>query len=182
MTSQHFIKTEAVILKRTNYGDGDRIITFFSPSLGKFASVAKGSRKLASRKRSFLEPGNHLSIQLRTSKGLPYLDQLVLLNEFSSTKKELPQMKQLFQVLEILDRLTVEGEEYSKVFQQLLQVLEKINSHLSTKEIKSDLWSMLNELGYAEEGEISGSITKLISEITDRPLKSFTFLTVYNIK
>ena len=91
-------------------------------------------------------------------------------------------MKQLFQVLEILDRLTVEGEEYSKVFQQLLQVLEKINNHLSTKEIKSDLWSMLNELGYAEEGEISGSITKLISEITDRPLKSFTFLTVYNIK
>src|SRR5437868_3026538 len=43
---QRVYKTEAIIIKRVKLGEADRIITFYTPHLGKLQGVAKGVRWL----------------------------------------------------------------------------------------------------------------------------------------
>ena len=42
------IKTKAIVLRRTNYGEADRIIQFITP-IGKISAIAKGARREKSR-------------------------------------------------------------------------------------------------------------------------------------
>ncbi len=48
------IRTKAIILRRTNYGEADRIINFLTP-VGKISAIAKGVRKEKSRLSGGLE-------------------------------------------------------------------------------------------------------------------------------
>ena len=43
-------RVQAIILKRTDVGEADRLLTLYSPDRGKLRAVAKGVRKLHSRK------------------------------------------------------------------------------------------------------------------------------------
>ena len=53
---QRVYKTEAIIIKRVKLGEADRIITFYTPHLGKLQGVAKGVRKITSKLGGHLEP------------------------------------------------------------------------------------------------------------------------------
>jgi len=47
--------TEAIILRRTNYGEADRILNFLTPNLGKVSAIAKGVRRPKSKLAGGLE-------------------------------------------------------------------------------------------------------------------------------
>ena len=42
MRQQHSYATEAIVLKRSDLGEADRIVTLFTPYKGKFHAIAKG--------------------------------------------------------------------------------------------------------------------------------------------
>ena len=42
------LKTEAIVLKRVNYNEGDRIVTFLTPN-GRLSAIAKGARREKSK-------------------------------------------------------------------------------------------------------------------------------------
>src|SRR5262245_10220789 len=46
---------EAVVLRRTDYGEADRILTLFTPSYGKVRAIAKGARRTISQLAGHLE-------------------------------------------------------------------------------------------------------------------------------
>ena len=50
------ITTEAIVLKRRNSGEVDRLVTLITQDKGKLQCIAKGVRKMTSSKRAFLEP------------------------------------------------------------------------------------------------------------------------------
>jgi len=52
---QKTYSSEGIILSRKNYGEADRILTVFSKNYGKVTLLAKGIRKLISKKRGHLE-------------------------------------------------------------------------------------------------------------------------------
>jgi DNA repair protein RecO (recombination protein O) len=47
--------SECIILRRTNYGEADRIISFLTPERGKLSAIAKGVRKPRSKLAGGLE-------------------------------------------------------------------------------------------------------------------------------
>src|SRR5574342_296952 len=47
---EHLYRTEAVVLRRSDLGEADRILTLFARGYGKIRAVAKGVRKPASKK------------------------------------------------------------------------------------------------------------------------------------
>jgi DNA repair protein RecO len=49
------VTTEAIILRRTNYGEADRIINFLTPNHGVVSAIAKGVRKSKSKLAGGLE-------------------------------------------------------------------------------------------------------------------------------
>lgn len=48
-------QTEAIILRRTNYGEADRILNLLTPDRGKVSAIAKGVRKAKSKLAGGLE-------------------------------------------------------------------------------------------------------------------------------
>jgi len=45
-------KTDAVILRTRDYREADRLVTLFTRDRGKVQAIARGTRKLKSRKRA----------------------------------------------------------------------------------------------------------------------------------
>ena len=59
MRQQHSYPIEAIILKRTDLGEADRVLTLFTPNKGKFHAIAKGIRRPISKKAGHLELLSH---------------------------------------------------------------------------------------------------------------------------
>lgn len=62
------IKTEAVVLRSIRYGEADRILHLYSPTLGRFGAIAKGARKPKSRFGGRLEPFFRLDLVLHQGR------------------------------------------------------------------------------------------------------------------
>lgn len=170
--------TLAIVLNRRNFGEADRIITLLTAQQGKLSVIAKGSRKLSSTKRAFLEPGNLIRCQLISTKGMPILAQAQVEAEYALAKQSLPRLRQLSQVLEIVDRMFVEGEEDHLLFKEIISILELLNQvNSQAGQIKHKLAYILSELGYHTLGE-SKSLLQLVEEASDKPMRSWQYLAV----
>lgn len=180
MAFNRSVSTTAIVLKRINIGESDRIVTLLTENQGKLTCVAKGVRKMSSTNRANIEPGNLITAYLVTTKSMPLLTQTRLINDFSYTKTTLNKMRQLTQVLEMIDRLFVENIEDAELFGEVSQILRDLNAPLNRHvQLKERLHSLVTSLGYQSLAD-SGHATLLeyIAEITDRPMRSWDFLQV----
>jgi DNA repair protein RecO (recombination protein O) len=176
----HSFKTEALVLKRFNTGETDRIVTLLSKDRGKIVCVAKGVRKLKSSNRAILEPGNLAEIFLIKTKSLPILTQSKLIQEANLAKQTLTGMCQLSQILEIFDRLFVEDfidEETSLLAFAIYQ--ELLSENKKNIKIKLLLEKLIKALGYQDPKETAHrNILDYVAEITEKKMKSFDYLNV----
>lgn len=176
----HSFKTEAIILKRVNTGETDRIVTLLSKDRGKIVCVAKGVRKLKSSNRAILEPGNLAKVFLIETKSMPLLTQSKLLNEAAHIRQTLAGISQLSQILEIFDRLFVEDfidAETSLLAFSIHQ--ELLSPNKKNARIKELLRELIKALGYQDLKETAhANILDYVSEITEKKMKSFDFLKI----
>jgi len=70
-------KTEGIVLKRRNFGEADRILTVFTKDRGKISVLAKGVRRITSRRAGNVELLNRVSIFLHQTRGMPILTEAV---------------------------------------------------------------------------------------------------------
>ncbi len=180
MASRRTRTTPAIVLKRYNTGETDRIVTLLTEDEGKVAAVAKGVRKLNSSKRAFLEPGNQVKAYLIETKGLPLLTQADLICDYELAKTDLTRIRQLSQVLETIDRLFTMGEEDIHLYPEVIRILELLAREAPPhKQIQAHLDRILRQLGYAAlEDSGHDSLLEYVSHITERPMRSWEFLEV----
>jgi DNA repair protein RecO (recombination protein O) len=62
-------QTEGIVLKRVNFGEADRIITFLTPENGKVAVIAKGVRKAKSKLAGGIELFSICDLSIIEGKG-----------------------------------------------------------------------------------------------------------------
>ncbi|OGO39027.1 MAG: DNA repair protein RecO, partial [Chloroflexi bacterium RBG_16_56_8] len=68
-------RVEAVVLRHNDYGEADRFLTLYTRQQGKLRALAKGARKVTSRKAGHLEPFTHVALQLAKGRDLPIITQ-----------------------------------------------------------------------------------------------------------
>ncbi|MBD3279741.1 MAG: DNA repair protein RecO [Candidatus Pacebacteria bacterium] len=170
----------AIVLKRTNTGETDRVVTLLTQEQGKVICVAKGVRKLKSSKRAFLEPGNYIKAYLIKTKSLPLLTQAQLIQDFAQSKSSLIRIRKLSQVLEILEKLFVNETIPANLYQELLKLLTHLNqAQVSNRLIKNKLAELIAALGFVHPQQTKHqSILDYVAEISERPVRSFEYLTV----
>ncbi len=169
----------ALILKRSNSGEADRIVTMLTPDFGKITAVAKGCRKMGSSQRSHLEPGNVIDAYLIHTKSLPLLTQSRLVNNFSSIKTHLQGMKKLFQILEIIDTLFVE-EASEEEYHYMIEMIGELDKRPEAYNIIQErLNQMLMRMGYQDSRETTyKNVIEYVSSVAEKPMQSYNFLTV----
>ncbi len=171
---------KALVIRRTNVGETDRIVSLLSQEKGKFSCVAKGVRKVTSSNRAYLEPGSLLTVHCIVTKSLPILTQTKLIDDTSKMHGNLAAFRALSQILEIIDALFVEEEIDSEVFMQALKLRNQIvYNQVSSKLIRQQLSKLITALGF-QDPSLSPyeTITEYIQSLIGKPLKSYDFLKV----
>jgi DNA repair protein RecO (recombination protein O) len=83
-TSQ--LSTSAVLIRRTDYGDYDLILTLFSLAQGKMSVIAKSAKKSTRRFAGVLELFSELDAVVTSGRGLPVLQEASLKNPFAQIR------------------------------------------------------------------------------------------------
>lgn len=156
-----YLRTEAVVLSRRNYGEADRIVTFFTRDFGKIVALAKGVRRPRSKKAGHLELGNWCKIFVARGKNLDLLTEIELkhafgINEFSENKAN-----RIYHLLEIIKNLTPEGQKSQSSFILLIHFLKQINSGEDFNLVSTTFKiKLLNNLGFFSSRQFKDSKAK----------------------
>ena len=121
-------RAEAVVLRHSNWGEADRLLTLYTREQGKLRAVAKGVRKIRSHKAGHLEPFTHITLQLARSRDLPIVTQVETIDPYLPLREDLTRTGYAAYVLELLDRFTYEEEGGSpKLFSLLTETLGRLS-------------------------------------------------------
>lgn len=128
MRQQRSYSSEAIILKHTDLGEADRILTLFTPHKGKFHAVAKGSRRPGSRKAGHLELLCHSQLQLAQGRNLDIVTQAQELENFQRLRGDLWHMTCGFYLAELVDRFIEDATKHLDVYHLLIEALRSLDA------------------------------------------------------
>ena len=149
MTIPKVYKTEAIVLRRSDLGEADRILTLYTPYLGKLRAVAKGVRKTTSKLGGHVELLTHCSLMLARGQNLDIVTQGQAIESFSPLRRDLWRLSCALYLAELVDAFSAEGAENYQAFSLLLEAL-----HSLCQQVKADVLlryfelHLLHYLGY----------------------------------
>lgn len=120
------LKVEAVVLRHSDWGEADRLLGLYTRENGKLRAVAKGVRKLRSRKAGHLEPFTRVKLLLARGRDLWIVTQAETVDAYLPLKDDLEKIGQASYVLELLDRFTYEEGSNRLIFQLLTETLNRL--------------------------------------------------------
>jgi DNA repair protein RecO (recombination protein O) len=120
-------RLEAVVLRHQDWGEADRLLWLFTREQGKLRAVAKGVRKMRSRKAGHLEPFTRVSLLLAEGRDLLIITQAEAQETYQPLREDLVRMGYAAYVVELLDRFTYEEGENSALFRLLVETLERLS-------------------------------------------------------
>ena len=74
--------SNAVVLSAKSYSEADKIITVFSKDFGKLTLMAKGVKRLKSRKRGSLEVFSNIKFFAHKGRGMPVVTEVEIIDNF----------------------------------------------------------------------------------------------------
>jgi len=119
--------TEVIVLKHTDLGEADRILTLLTPYKGKIRAIAKGSRRPISKKAGHLELLCHSQLQIAVGRNLDIVTQAQATENFFHLRNELWHMTCGFYLVELVDRFIEDDTEHQDVYNLLLGSLRVLD-------------------------------------------------------
>lgn len=167
-------KTFGIVLKQKNFGEADRLLTLFTKHYGKISLLAKGVRKLTSRKRGHLELFSQAKIACAKGKNLDLILEAETINNFSHLRQNLNRVRIAYLLSELVNELTAENQEHEDIYQLLLNALAQLNSAAASKNLITDFEKdLLQILGFGLPDKTDqASLEVYISSLTEKPLNS----------
>ena len=120
-------KTEAIVLRHDPLGDADKILTVYTPYLGKLRAVAKGVRKPRSKLAGHVEPLTRSAMLIARGQNLDVLTQSQTIDSFVSLREDLVLTSQAIYAAELLDLFTVQEDANPDLYQTILSVLKTLS-------------------------------------------------------
>lgn len=144
-------KTQGIIIKRTNLGEADRILTILTNDYGKIKVIAKGVRKIKSRLAGNLELFCLSDLLIAKGRNLDIVCGAEIQKCFLRLRGNLSATNHAYYFGELVEKLMEENEPHPEIFNLLDAVLENLNSIQSKLLIPYFEFNILTELGYHPE-------------------------------
>ncbi|MFC2030686.1 DNA repair protein RecO [Chloroflexota bacterium] len=112
-------RTEAIVLRRTDFGEADRLLTAYTPRRGKLKLIAKGARKPSSRKSGHVELFSRGQYMVAVGRELDIVTQAETLDPFLPLREDLLRTTYAYYVAELADAFTAERDENRLLFDLL---------------------------------------------------------------
>ncbi len=133
-TGKH--RLQAVVLNRTQYGEADLIVSFFTREFGKIRGMAKHGRKSQKRFGNILSGPALVELSFTNTSGrdLVRLEEGDLLRSFDGLSADVSRLAMASHALELIDAFCAPLDPSPEVLDLLLWALERMDSGLRPEE------------------------------------------------
>lgn len=121
-------RVESVVLRHSNYGEADRVLVLYTREMGKLRAIAKGARKIRSRKAGHLEPFTRVILQLAQGRDMPIVTQAETVDTYLPIREDLVKTGYAAYLVEMIDRFFYEEGENRDVYKLLTETLERLSN------------------------------------------------------
>ncbi len=135
MASRNFV-VQGVVIGRTDFGESDKIIDLMTEDQGKIRGLAKGVRKIKSRRLGSLELSNLIKALFYRGKTFDIITEVENLDFDLDFRRDETKLGTMMYVCELTSHLVPEGEENNQVYHRLLR---------ARKDIKNGQWGKIVE-------------------------------------
>jgi len=149
MAAPRVYRAEAVVLKASDLGEADRLLTLFTREHGKVRAAGKGVRRPSSRMGGHLDLLTHANLMLARARSLDIVTQVETRDAYLGLRDDLWRAGLACSVAELVDRLTEEGHEDRATFDALIEALGRVatdpDPELAVRLFEA---ALLDRLGY----------------------------------
>ena len=150
---QRAFRTDAIILRRRNFGEADRLLTVLTPHYGRLDLIAKGARKPASAKTGHVELFTRSEMLVHRGRDLGLALQAELRKAWEPLHEDLQRGAWASHIAELLERFTNPGDDELQSLFELLdatftRLCEESDARLVTRHFELQL---LDEAGFRPE-------------------------------
>ncbi len=146
---QRQTKLDGIVIRRANIGEADRIVTFLTPQ-GKVAAVARGVRKMTSKKAGSLELFHVVHLVLSQTGHLPLIQEVTVIETFPNLRENLEAASFAFWGGELVDHLVEEGAG-GTLYSEFLTYLARVNAGAEPLDVRAFELAVLVDLGWRPE-------------------------------
>ena len=126
MSTERLYRTQGIVMRRRNQGEADRVLTLCTP-LGKIEVIAKGTRKLRSRKAGHVELFSRSRFVIsRVANSWDIVSQAEMDEPHSLLRDDLLRGTYARYAVELLDRFFTQGEGGQALFELLDRTLARL--------------------------------------------------------
>jgi DNA repair protein RecO (recombination protein O) len=119
-------KTEAVILRQRRFGDADRFLTIYTPTIGKIEVKARGVRKTTSRMSGHLQPLTRCMLSLAQGHVSDVVTGCETLESFQPLRDDLERLSRALYICELVDRMVPERVHSYPTYRLLVETLRRL--------------------------------------------------------
>ena len=128
MRAPHSYSIEAIVLKRTDLGEADRILTLFTPGKGKIRAIAKGTRRPISKLAGHLDLLCRSQLQVAMGRNLDIVTQAEGRENFLHLRSDLWHMTCGFYLAELVDRFVEDQTQHYDIYVLLLDTMRYLDA------------------------------------------------------
>jgi DNA repair protein RecO (recombination protein O) len=150
-SSARLYKTEALILRDRRLGEADRILTIYTPGLGKLDVKAKGVRKTTSRLSGHLQPLTRCMLQLAHGHAGDVVTGVETLDGFRRLREDLQPLSLALYAAELTNRMTAENVHSYPTYRLLLDTLARLEAGGGTIALRFFEMRLLDLSGFRPE-------------------------------
>lgn len=165
--------SEGIVLSRKNYGEADRILTVFSKHYGKISLMAKGIRKLKSKKRGHLEIFSQIKFSAVKGNGMDIMTEAQTIDDFSGVRVNLNKISLAYYFCEVVNKITREDENINLIYKLLSKSLADLQVSSELKKLRLEfIYNLLTEMGYWAEGKKLIDADIVLDDVLEKKINS----------
>lgn len=171
--SRKTYSAEGFVIGRRRFGEADRIIVLFTKDFGKLALVAKGVRRLKSRKRGGLEIFNLIKFSGAHGRSLDILTEVEVVDGFGEVRSNLKRVSVGYFFCEVVGKLTRDEERNGELYRILQEYFEKLKTVKNLKQLRFDfIKKVLVTLGFWPRDKKMDNPDAVLEGISERRVNS----------
>ena len=166
------VKGRGIILSIRSLGEADKGITILSPELGKASIVAKGAKRLTSRKRGSLEVFSNVRFQAAKGKSMHIFTDIEVINSYKVIRSNLKKVSVAYFFVDAASKLAREEESF-ELYDLLVSYLNDLGENVRLKSLRDSFTAdALTVLGFWPKGRDMPSPDAVLESVVERKLGS----------
>jgi len=171
--TQKTYTSEGVVLSRKNYAEADRILVLFTKHYGKITLLAKGVRKLSSKKRGHIEIFSKVKFSAVKGKSMDIITETETIDAYDQVRLNLNKISLAYYFCEVILKITKDWEDDIKLYRILVDSLFDLQHRINLKKLRKEfITKVLIQLGFWDEEKKLSDPDAELNEVIERKLNS----------